>query len=188
MPAGTSNMMTQRSFVAIAFVGFVLSVSARSALAQKGGSIPIPSIQSLDDLAGLSPAQLDALYASGTASALPSGKIEGRAIQFPGTSIAVPASKAARVVWQGKVIDASGTRAVNRFFGVKMIHAKIYQGQSWRDGGPALILDYQNSSLVYARNRDEIREVAPGLFLGLMYARTSPTPTLKMYFALDGRR
>ena len=35
------------------------------------------------------------------------------------------------------------------------------------------------------QNRDEIRQIAPGLLLGLMYARTEPQPTLRMYFVLE---
>ena len=53
------------------------------------------------------------------------------------------------------------------------------------DGGPALVLDYSRTSRVYADNRDEIRQVAPGLFLGLMYDRTTSPPRLQMYFALE---
>ena len=50
-----------------------------------------------------------------------------------------------------------------------------------------LVLDYSQTSLVYANNRDEIRQVAPGLFLGLMYDRTTAPPGLVMYFALESR-
>jgi hypothetical protein len=53
------------------------------------------------------------------------------------------------------------------------------------DGRPALIIDYSRTSHVYARYRDEIRQVGPGLYLGLMYTRTAPQPTLKTYFLLE---
>ncbi|HEY2159561.1 MAG TPA: hypothetical protein VGH33_28310, partial [Isosphaeraceae bacterium] len=75
--------------------------------------------------------------------------------------------------------------AVNKFFGVRSVPGRLYQAESWRDGQPALILDYQETSRIYRNNSDEIRQVGPGLYLGLMYARTSPEPTLKMYFALE---
>ena len=57
--------------------------------------------------------------------------------------------------------------------------------ESWRDGGPALILDYSQTSLLYAPYRDEIRQIAPGLYLGLMFDRNTCPPKLKMYFALE---
>lgn len=94
-------------------------------------------------------------------------------------------SAGARLVWQGKTIDPSGASATNRFFGLPMIRGQLYQGQSWLDGGPAVILDYAETSRVYAQNRDEIRQIAPGLYLGLMYGRTEPQPTLKLYFVLE---
>ena len=48
-----------------------------------------------------------------------------------------------------------------------------------------MILDYEGTSKVYGHYRDEIREVAPGLYLGLMYDRTTNPASLKMYFAFD---
>ena len=90
-----------------------------------------------------------------------------------------------RVVWQGKVFEDGGITAVNRFFGLPMFRAQVYQGPSWLDGAPSLVLDYSQTSRIYAQNRDEIRQVAPGLFLGLMYGKTQPQPTLRMYFALE---
>ena len=90
-------------------------------------------------------------------------------------------------MWQGKVFEPGQTSAVNRFFGMRLVRAQVYQGPSWLDGQPSLILDYSQTSRVYADNRDEIRQVAPGLFLGLMYDRTTSPPGLVMYFALESR-
>lgn len=66
-----------------------------------------------------------------------------------------------------------------------MIKADASAGESWPDGGAALILDDSRTSFLYRLDRDEIRQVAPGLFLGLMYERTCPRPTFKMYFVLE---
>ena len=96
-------------------------------------------------------------------------------------------SRGVRLFWQGKVFEPGGATAVNRFFGLQVIRAQVLQGPSWLDGGPALVLDYSRTSRVYADNRDEIRQVAPGLFLGLMYDRTMAPPRLQMYFALETR-
>jgi hypothetical protein len=37
------------------------------------------------------------------------------------------------------------------------------------DGREAIVLDYSVSSLPFRAIRDEIREVAPGLYLGVVY-------------------
>jgi len=137
------------------------------------------------DLVGMSGPELEALYRGGAAVGLPAGRVRGTALPAPGSRRNGAMSAGARLVWQGKTIDPSGASATNRFFGLPMIRGQLYQGQSWLDGGPAVILDYAETSRVYAQNRDEIRQIAPGLYLGLMYGRTEPQPTLKLYFVLE---
>ena len=61
---------------------------------------------------------------------------------------------------------------------MRMVRGQLYEGPSWLDGRPSLVLDYSQTSRIYADNRDEIRQVAPGLFLGLMYNRTTSPPEL----------
>jgi hypothetical protein len=133
----------------------------------------------------MSPCALEQLYAAGVMAPIPVGKIRGQALLNPGTKLAVPISGGSRLVWQGKIFNADGQTAVNRFFGVRMIKGNVTTAESWRDGRPALILDYSQTSLLYAPYRDEIRQIAPGTFLGLMFDRTTCPPKLKMYFALE---
>jgi len=144
-------------------------------------------IGSLEQLVGMGPAQLEQIYRQAGPGVTPEGRVQGRALLFPGTKLAGPASKFARILWQGKVFRSEDGTAINRFFGMRVIRGRVYPGPSWLDGRPSMILDYQGTSVVYGKNRDEIRQIAPGLYLGVMYARTSPQPTRKMYFALDAR-
>ena len=141
----------------------------------------------LEGLVGMDREALDALYAQAGPGPIPDGRARGRLLARPGSRLARPISNAARVAWQGKVFLPERQMAINRFFGLRMIRANLAYGPSWRDGRPAIILDYAETSRVYARNRDEVREVAPGLYLGLMYARTCPEPSLKLYFAIEAR-
>jgi hypothetical protein len=139
----------------------------------------------IEQLLRMSPEQLDSLYQNAGIGPIPTGKARGSVLFRPGTAMARPLAKASKIAWQGKVFNLDDSSAVNRFFGLRIIRGKVDYGTSWMDGKPSIILDYSTTSLVYANYRDEFREVAPGLFLGLMYARTSPHPTLKMYFALQ---
>jgi hypothetical protein len=139
----------------------------------------------MKQLIRMSPCELEQLYAQGIMAPIPAGKIRGQALLNPGTKLAVPTSRGSRLFWQGKIFSADGQTAVNRFFGVRVIKANVYNAESWRDGCPALILDYSQTSLLYAPYRDEIRQIAPGLFLGLMFDRTTCPAKLKMYFALE---
>ncbi|MBN8904147.1 MAG: hypothetical protein J0H57_24265 [Rhodospirillales bacterium] len=47
--------------------------------------------------------------------------------------------------------------------------ARIKQEPSWLDGKPCIVLDYSETSMVAQWIRDEIRLVAPGLYLGKVY-------------------
>lgn len=137
-----------------------------------------------EQLARMTPSQLAALYRSAPPAPVPHGRVRGRALVRPGTPMAPALSKAAGVVWQGKVFHGDAT-VTNRFFGVRAVRARVGYGPSWMDGGPALVLDYRHTSHVYARYRDEIRQVGPGLYLGVMYERAEPCPRIKMFFALE---
>jgi hypothetical protein len=95
-------------------------------------------------------------------------------------------SRATRLVWQGKIFRDDGTM-INRVFGAgRAIPADVYLGESLLDGQPALILDYSRSKL-WPDVRDEVREVSPGLYLGIMYKGQRQIEQ-KMFFALDARK
>lgn len=124
------------------------------------------------------------LYQGASLGTLPCGWVDGQAIIRPGTPLGPTLSRGAKVAWQGKTFLGNGI-AVNRFFGANVVAAEVSLGQSWLDGGAAWILDYQRTSHVYGRYRDEIRMVSPGLYLGLMYDQTTCPPKLVRLFALE---
>lgn len=139
------------------------------------------------DLLRLSVAELDDLYRSGTVSAIPRGTGTGTAIFAPGRGVGrVLAKITARAAWQGKVIDRDGGHLVNLVSPLRLraIRARVYEGDSWLDGAPSIFIDYSTTSLIARWVHDEIREVAPGRFLGLVYVRKRRLP---LRFALDFR-
>ncbi len=138
-----------------------------------------------DRLVRMSAAELDQLYRASGPGIQPRGRVRGIPIVSPGSPIASTLSRGARVVWQGKVFRDDGQTAVNRFFGVRAVRGNLYYGSSWVDGRTSLVLDYKGTSLVYGRFRDEIRQVGPNLYLGVMHARTEPVPTFTRYFAFE---
>jgi len=127
------------------------------------------------------------IYKCGIASPVPCGYTPGTVIYKPGTCLAVPGSKMFKfTAWQGKYITC-GTMT-NRQFGVPAIKAAISDGVSWIDGKPSLIFDYEDTSLICFRYRDEVREVCPGIYLGCMHRRTKGEPEIAVWFALDARK
>jgi hypothetical protein len=167
-------------------IGFAICAEQRVC----GQSPPVtaPSFVTLEQLQRMSSAELEAIYQRGITVAIPAGPIRGIPLLAPGTRRSRILSRGARLIWQGKVIEPDQNSAVNRFFGMRVIRAQVYKGSSWLDGQPSLILDYSQTSRIYADNRDEIRQVAPGLYLGLMYDRTTDPVRVVLYFALSSNQ
>ncbi len=51
----------------------------------------------------------------------------------------------------------------------KAIVAQVYKGPSWLDQKECIVLDYSQTSTVAQWVRDEIRMIAPNLYLGKVY-------------------
>jgi hypothetical protein len=120
----------------------------------------------------MSPLQLDELFKSSGPGEIPRGRGRGTVIAVPGTEVAKPAAKVlGAIFWQGKVFDPERHDLRNLIspFGVRAIRANVYAGESWFDDRPCIVLDYSKTSFVAGWIRDEIREVAPGLYLGLVW-------------------
>lgn len=155
--------------------------------AHSSSTVPTTEITA-ERLVRMSPAELDALYRSASPGTAPRGKVKGIPLVSPGKPLAPVLSRGARLVWQGKIFHDDGASATNRFFGLTIISGRVCQGNSWLDGRPSLILDYYQTSHIYGRYRDEIRQVAPCLYLGVMFERAQPSPTIKRYFAFTTAR
>ncbi len=103
-----------------------------------------------------------------------------------------------RFVWDGKTFAARSDEAGAGINRIRIPGALGRQdlfpfdtrfGASAVDGRPALILDYdlpRNPPWI-RKIHDEIREVAPGLFLGPAMWKAASGPTTLLWFALDTR-
>ena len=138
---------------------------------------PTAPITNPEDFLKLPPEQLDEIFRHATAGTIPNGEGEGTAIVAPGTAVS---DKIARFVhlfsWKGKVftpdpVDPQRATLKNRLLllGTKAIIAQVYRGESWLDGKECIVLDYSQTSIVAQWIRDEIREVSPGVYLGVVY-------------------
>jgi hypothetical protein len=126
----------------------------------------------IPQLMKMSQAELDDLFRKSPAGPIPDGEAEGTAIIAPGTVLEETAAKFIHFfAWQGKVFDADKGELRNRIspFGVHAIIAKVYQDKSWFDQKDCIALDYSKTSLLAHWIRDEIRQVGPGVYLGIVY-------------------
>ena len=124
------------------------------------------------DLLKMSQAQLDELFTNSPPGEIPDGEAKGTAIIAPGTTYTDEIAEFINhFAWQGKNFDSKKGALKNRIlpFGLNAIIAKVYKGPSWLDGKECIVLDYSETSLLAHWIRDEIREVAPGLYLGKVY-------------------
>jgi hypothetical protein len=120
----------------------------------------------------MSQAQLDELFTTSPPGAIPDGEAKGTAIIAPGTTYTDEIAEFINhFAWQGKNFDSKKGALKNRIlpFGFNAIIARVYKGPSWLDGKECIVLDYSETSLLAHWIRDEIREVAPGLYLGKVY-------------------
>ncbi len=125
------------------------------------------------DLLRMTQRALDALYRETPApGAVPTGDTRGTVVVCPSTWLAGPLRAISRrLAWQGKVFNPATGMLVNKITPLRLrrIRAKVYIGESWLDGAPATIIDYSRTSIVARMVRDEVREVAPHLWLGKVF-------------------
>lgn len=123
-------------------------------------------------LTRLSNRELDAVFRASPAGRVPGGRLAGTALLFPGTLAGrVLARLAHLLVWQGKVTDRSRRSLKNLVgpAGTQAIQARLSHDRSWVDGRKCLLIDYSQTSTVAHMVRDEVRLVAPGLYLGVVW-------------------
>jgi hypothetical protein len=146
---------------------------------------PTPRNYSFAQLTCMSWPELDQLYRQLGPGPIPDGYARGKAIYCPGEKLAGMKSRTTDHLWQGKHFCAANQTLINQWSGLKAIRARVTYGPSWLDGNLALILDYGDTSHVWADVRDEMREVSPGLYLGAMFLRRCPCPKQKVFFVLE---
>jgi hypothetical protein len=171
----------QGGFVGIALSLCLLTVPQAHAQASSA-AIPL----CLEQLAGLSWRELEELYRQATPGTIPAGYLRGRALYCPGAPLSPVRSKVSQSIWRGKhFCPADGTLVNQWCLGTQAVRARVCYGESWLDGFPSIVMDYRGMSHIWGNVRDEIREVAPGLYLGLMYRCKADQSRMKLFFALQ---
>jgi hypothetical protein len=156
--------------------------------------------RTLDDLAMMKPAALGELYRSARTPTLPTlnGDLVGRMLAVPALPrwLAGPLRRFAAWTafpWRGKSFSArddAGGEGINRVFGDRTprrwFRFHTFIARSRAGAFDAFQLDYDNpgNPALIRAIKDEVREVAPGLYLGLAYFMWRKKPRLVLYFAL----
>ena len=116
--------------------------------------------------------ELDLLFRSSSAGDVPHGRLHGTGLLFPGTPACRPLAWLVHLaVWQGKETEPSG-RSLQNLVGplrTRTIRALLSHDRSWVDDEECVLIDYSRTSIVARMVRDEVRLVAPGLYLGVVW-------------------
>jgi hypothetical protein len=135
-------------------------------------------------LLSMSEKELDDLFSTSPSGDIPNGEAQGTAIIAAGTPFTSEiASLINTFTWQGKSFDAAHGTLRNRIlaFGLNAIVAQVYKAASLFDNKECIVLDYSQTSLVAKHIRDEIRQIGPGMYLGLVFWDKKKT----IHFALQ---
>lgn len=147
----------------------------------------------LDTLQSMTAGKLDELFAQSPAGPLPDGPTDGTILLDAPNHLAYSIARILRrYVWRGKTFNAEKGLLYNRFPTLNAISADVSIGPSVRDQAPCIVLDYRRDAIVRDHVRDELRQVAPGLYLGIAYQhfpyslRETKTPPFRqlVHFAL----
>jgi hypothetical protein len=136
-------------------------------------------------LLAMSQKELDDLFTNSPAGDIPNGEAQGAAIIAPGTTFSPEIASLINIFgWQGKTFDAAHGTLRNRIlaFGLNAIVAQVYKTQSWFDGKECIVLDYSQTSMVAQHIRDEIRQIGPGMYLGVVYWDKTRTINFALQF------
>jgi hypothetical protein len=148
--------------------------------AVQGGETP-GRVLTKCDLVGLDLGQLDALFAAGTADAMPTGLGRGTILmRTDGKKLRL---KMEGLVWKGKSFGCDG-RYVNQWAGFRAVRGFVALGPSWYDGRPCVVVDHEPGTPIFGNARDELRQISPGLWLGRFYQKC-PCGKLEGYFVLE---
>jgi hypothetical protein len=166
----------------------ILSIGALSVLlgaALIGHSQPKSACAlDLDQLQRMSPAELDALFRQSELGKPFAGVYKGRLLYLTDKNLPKVKVRLANIPWSGKMAREDGYFTNRWLRDINWIDSHYVIGPSWVDGKPAVIMEYAPGTPLFANMHDELREVAPGLYMGPVYERC-PCGKLRGYVALQ---
>jgi hypothetical protein len=138
----------------------------------------------LEDLENLSACQLYELYTHAELGRPFIGVGRGRLVYLADRTLPRAKLFGARQVWRGKMAYEDGA-FVNRWIGgYNAIGSEWVIGPSWIDGRPAVVMEYPPGTKLFWNMHDELREIAPGLYMGPVFERF-PCPKFRGYVAIE---
>jgi hypothetical protein len=130
------------------------------------------------------PCGWEGLFRQGDLGCSPLGSTRGTVLHADGKHPRVKA-RLQGVVWKGKTFHGDGTFTNRWLGGVHAVSADTRVEPSWLDGQPCLVMQYAPDARVFGNVRDELRQIAPNVWLGRSYDAATGHP--KNWFVLRGK-
>lgn len=171
-----------RTVIASLSLAVLLGLAPMSAPADETACPPRP--RTVEDLRKLSACQLWELWQRADVGNIPCGDLDGRLLVLCDGGLPRLKVWGWNSVWRGKYLGDDGC-TINRWIGNRRWLGTHYVvGPSCVDGRPAIVVEYPRGTPIFANMRDEIREVAPGLYLGAVFVR-EPCGRHRGFFAVE---
>lgn len=142
-----------------------------------------PRPLTVGELARMNLCQLDALFAAAKCAPAPVGLGRGTILLRLDGKCPKTRARMQGMVWKGKYFYGDG-RFTNQWAGFRAVESVVETGPSWYDGQPCVVLPYPPNAKVFGNARDELREIAPNLWLGRFY-EVCPCRKHQGYFVLE---
>jgi hypothetical protein len=149
----------------------------------RGRSDAVPAPPTVCDLKQMTPDELEQLFVHGQVGACPVGLGRGTTLLRTEGKLPRLRSRLSGSVWKGKFFYSDGGMT-NQWVGFRAVEGNVAAGPSWLDGRPCLTIEYPPGTIIFGNTRDELREIAPGMYLGRFYERC-PCQKLQGYFVLE---
>jgi hypothetical protein len=171
VPSMARPRIKQGHLIALA-LGFLSCMAPADVLADAPSSSASEGCTrvSLKQLQRLSPCELEQLYAQAEPGPVPCGCTQGRVLTLTDNRLPKVKTRMFNLAWKGKCFEPDGS-FINRFPGFQALPSRAEIGASWHDGRPSHVMEYPDGTPLFGNFHDEIREVAPGLYLGRLYER-----------------
>lgn len=153
-------------------------------LASLLGKAQSPGCLTLEALQRMTPCELASLYDKADVGTPMVGRLHGRLLYVNDPFMPKLRVRLSNAMWRGKAASEDGY-FVNRWIGgIEAIDSHYVIGPSWVDGRPAVLMDYAPGTKILGNVHDEVREVAPGLYMGPVFERC-PCPKFRGFVALQ---
>ena len=142
-----------------------------------------PDVLTLRYLQKASECELNRFFEQAAPGPIPVGYARGQVLRMTDAKLPRLQARLASSIWKGKHFEEDGA-FINQWPGFQALRSKAEFGTSWHDGKPAIVIEYPPNTPLFGNNRDELREIAPGLYLAKLYERC-PCPRFRGYFAIQ---